>query len=237
MKRSLEVITSDTEEEEQEPQQKVARIDKNLLSEVRQRLDESFKKLHADVGVYFKIGNMTFDQKRFTCQLIGLLDNDDTSCVEQANWNALCHKYDLKPEHWNRQVSDMSGAKHILWDIRPKNKRYPIITKSGGRTLKNSHQSVLYMINAKQVFETKPCAGPDCKNKFTKAQSVVLDSTHYKDLLTNTTWTVKTLDDKKHYYCIFCINKPSLNYILFFYELFKRLDCSDSFKNGEESPK
>lgn len=115
------------------------KFDKTNLSTFRQKFDKMLSDFHQETGVALKIGNIRYDENSFRTTLQGFVQSvsGDGPTPDKIEWDRVCVRYGLKPEHFGETIDLGFGRSYKLVGIKSRNRKYPIIgEKDNGQRYK-----------------------------------------------------------------------------------------------------
>jgi hypothetical protein len=130
----------------------------------RRDFEQTVSKLEKEYKIKIDIGRIRYDATEFRCKLTatflkaGIKAKDHN--VEKANWARHCSRYTgnvLKPEHWHMAWNDVNYGMTRFVNIKPKNRKYPIIIEclATGETYKTNWRLLKDRVNVNELVKTK----------------------------------------------------------------------------------
>jgi hypothetical protein len=121
---------------------------KSDAQRISARIMETLASLEDELGVTFSRGNGSYDEQSFSLKVTATLNNVDGSAQskEALDFVANAPMYGLSPDDLGKTFIS-NGKTMTITGMKPRNRKYPIIASSGGRSYKLPASSVKFNLS------------------------------------------------------------------------------------------
>lgn len=104
-------------------------ITKETCRNLRSDMETALQAVAEKYGMDFNVGNMRFTPSTVSIKVEAAVLGENVENALQGEFNLYCRRYGLSESDYGRQFVDHQGHRHIILGIKPRSKRYPILTR------------------------------------------------------------------------------------------------------------
>lgn len=104
-------------------------ITKETCRNLRSDMENALQAVAEKYGMDFDIGNMRFSPSTLTVKVTAAVLGENVENVLQGEFNRFCRRYGLSESDYGREIIDFQGHRHIILGIKPRSRKYPILTR------------------------------------------------------------------------------------------------------------
>lgn len=109
-------------------------FDNQNLKTMRAEIVSALEQLEVKYGVSFKLGNISYDSKRFTTSLECIIVNEGET-PQQTEWKDNCFRFNLE-ENWFGKIFMQKGNTYKITGIKRYADRFPVVAEN----ISNGHE-------------------------------------------------------------------------------------------------